>query len=179
VWLRGTTPEGDELELEIAVQRLSAPGKTIHQLAARKILQELKDGTSYVHSAIDKERQPALLTEWVKKEGVRVGLKYGIAGHWTSFVAVERREEERETESRDQGFVDVPPPSGLDDNEEWDTVDTELGDGNETPGGSRGGPSAGMCSSLIRQKKWRSKISMIQLLLDGESGEVQDFQSQS
>jgi hypothetical protein len=179
VWLRGTTPEGDELELEIAVQRLSAPGKTIHQLAARKILQELKDGTSYVHSAIDKERQPALLTEWVKKEGVRVGLKHGIAGHWTSFVAVERREEERETESRDQGFVDVPPPSGLDDNEEWDTVDTELGDGNETPGGSRGGPSAGMCSSLIRQKKWRSKISMIQLLLDGESGEVQDFQSQS
>ena len=33
VWLRGTTPEGDELELEIAVQRVPVPGETMHQLA--------------------------------------------------------------------------------------------------------------------------------------------------
>ncbi len=91
VWLRGTTPEGDELELEIAVQRVPMQRETVHQLAARKILQELKDGTSYVHGAVDKERQPGLLAEWVKKEGVRAGLKYGVVSQWTSFVAVERR----------------------------------------------------------------------------------------
>jgi len=39
VYLRGTTPKGNELE--IAVQTVPVPGQTIHQLAARKILQEL------------------------------------------------------------------------------------------------------------------------------------------
>jgi len=128
VWLRGTTPEGDELELEIAVQRLPGQGETIHQLAARKVLQELKDGTSYLHGAVDKERQPGLLAEWVKKEGVRVGLKYGMASHWTSFVAVERKEEvvvvEANEERQDQRVVDEST-TGLDDDDdddEWDTV---------------------------------------------------------
>ena len=55
VFLRGTTPEGDELEAGIAVQKILVKGETIHQLAARKILRELKDGTSYVHGAVDKE----------------------------------------------------------------------------------------------------------------------------
>jgi len=116
VWLRGTTPEGDELELEIAVQRVPVPGQTIHQLAARKILQELKDGTSYVHGAVDSERQPGLL-----QEGVRVGLKYEVASHRTSFVAVERNKESEEEERRDQGVVGESPPSGLDE-EDWDNV---------------------------------------------------------
>jgi hypothetical protein len=30
----------------------------------------------------------------VKKEGVRVGLKYGVASKWTSFVAVVKREDD-------------------------------------------------------------------------------------
>ena len=150
VWLRGTTPEGDEVELEIVVQKVPVPGKTIHQLAARKILQELKDGTSYMHGAVDKERQPGLLAEWVKKEGVRVGLKYGVASHWTSFVAVERKEEEKEEaeveaeESRDRMVVDEPPPSELDDDDDdWDTVvDAER----NREGSPHGGPPAGKCS---------------------------------
>ncbi len=160
VWLRGTTPEGDELELVIAVQRVPVQGETIHQLAARKILQELKDGTSYVHGAVDKERQPGLLVEWVKKEGVRVGLKYGVASQWTSFVAVERKEEvveeeERreamevveEEERRDQG-VDELPLSGLDDDEEWDTVIEAERD--ETRSRLR---LAGKCSFLISSRQ--------------------------
>ena len=140
VWLRGTTPEGDELELEIAVQRVPEKGETIHQLAARKVLQELKDGTSYVHGAIDKEKQPGLLAEWVKKEGVRVGLKYGVASHWTSFVAVERKdekvveEEKKEKgkevevevkEEEDQGELNELPPSVLGDDEDWGTLDAD------------------------------------------------------
>ena len=83
MWLCGTTPEGDELELEIAVQNVPVPGETMHQLAARKILQELKDGMSYVYDAVDEERQPGLLSEWVKKG-------------------------EREEERRDQGVVGEP-----------------------------------------------------------------------
>jgi hypothetical protein len=157
VWLRGTTPEGDELELEIAVQTVPVQGETIHQLGARKVLQELKDGTSYVHGAVDKERQPGLLAEVVKKEGVRVGLKYGVASHWTSFVAVERKEvveeERRVVERQDQGVVDESPPSGLDD-DEWHTVteaerDSDNGEDDRSRLRSHGGPSAGKFLFLI------------------------------
>jgi hypothetical protein len=51
VWLRGTTLSGDLLELEIPVQHSGsgAGDKTKHQLAARKVLGELKDGTLYLH----------------------------------------------------------------------------------------------------------------------------------
>jgi hypothetical protein len=131
VWLRGTTPAGDELELEIPVERL--PGSTIHQLAARKILQELKDGTGYLHSGkftISQERNPGAFAEWVKKEGVRVGLTYGVASQWTSFVAVVKREEE-------QVVVDDGPSSGLDDREGFEFVgDDSDDDGNGGPGAS-------------------------------------------
>jgi hypothetical protein len=100
VWLRGTTPEGDLLELEIPVQTVvGREDGTIHQLAARRVLGELKDGTSYLHKSTagirrrEREGERAF-GELVKREGVRVGLKYGVAGEWTSFVAVVRREEE-------------------------------------------------------------------------------------
>jgi len=149
VFLRGTTPDGKELEVEIAVQRVSVQGETIHQLAARKILQELKDGTSYVHGAVDKERQPALLAKWVQKEGVRVGLKYGVASHWTSFVAVERKvvkeekmvveemEMEVDVEVEEAGSRHVSPPSALDDYEDY------------VMRGNDGGPPACKCSFLV------------------------------
>ena len=56
-------------------------GQTIHQLAAGKVLLELKDGMSCVHSVvgdIDEERRSELLGEWVRKEGIRVGLNMGL-----------------------------------------------------------------------------------------------------
>ena len=98
VWLRGTTPSGDLLELEIPVQH-SARGTgdtTIHQLAARKVLGELKDGTSYIHNKYKSiaGRMEGGFQELVKREGVRVGLKYDVASEWTSFVAVVKREED-------------------------------------------------------------------------------------
>ena len=51
-------------------------GQTIHQLAAGKVLLELKDGMSCVHSVvgdIDEERRSELLGEWVRKEGINKG----------------------------------------------------------------------------------------------------------
>jgi hypothetical protein len=97
VWLRGTTPSGDELELEIKVQTVKDDGETIHQLAGRKILQELEEGTGYLHSGkygVDREVNSGTFEEWVKREGVRVGIKYGLASKWTSFLAVTKREED-------------------------------------------------------------------------------------
>ena len=97
VWLRATTPTGTPLELQIPVQVLPDAGQTLHQLAARKILQELEDGVGYLHHAgrkpagtsSSRPAHPAATFErCVRREGVRVGLTYGIASKWTSFLAV-------------------------------------------------------------------------------------------
>jgi hypothetical protein len=70
--------------------------QTVHQLAARKSLQELEEGTGYLHSGrygVDKERDRGTFDEWVERESVRVGLCSGLAGKWTSFLAVEEASE--------------------------------------------------------------------------------------
>jgi hypothetical protein len=105
VWLRGTTPSGDELELEIEVSVVSGRQQTIHQLAARKILQELDEGTGYLHSGkygIDKKKNPGSFDDWVKREGVRVGLKYGLASKWTSFLAVVKNAVKESGDAREE-----------------------------------------------------------------------------
>ena len=62
----------------------------------------------------------------MKKEGVRVGLKYDVASEWTSFVAVVKREEdvrqERERKGQEEG------ESELDDKgmeEAYDFIDVD------------------------------------------------------
>lgn len=145
VWLRGTTPDGDELELEIPVRNVPEEGQTIHQLAARKILQELKDRTGYLHSGkygVSRERQPAAFGESVKKEGVRVGLKYGVASEWTSFVAVVRNEEdmvEQETRAGNQSLG-----SGLDDGDDDDEMYEFVDSDGDDDNGSGGGAGTGL-----------------------------------
>ena len=97
VWLRGTTSSGDELELEIPVQILAEKAPTLHQLAARKLLQELEEGTSYLHSGnygVSKEDSPGAFGDWVEREGMRLGVEYGLASKWTSFVAVQKKRKE-------------------------------------------------------------------------------------
>ncbi|KAL2614045.1 hypothetical protein R1flu_025737 [Riccia fluitans] len=90
VILRGTTTSGLNLELEIPVKDVGE-GATVHQLAARKLLKELEEGGSYLHSGkfgADPKEEGKFM-DWVEREAVRVGTTYGIAGKWTSFVAVE------------------------------------------------------------------------------------------
>ena len=106
VWLRGTTASGDELELEIAVQAIPNESHTIHQLAARKILQELQEGNSYLHSGkygVDPVKNEGTFGDWVEREGIRVGVTYGIAGKWTSLVAVEKNKKEKKEDAANRG----------------------------------------------------------------------------
>jgi hypothetical protein len=132
VWLRGTAPSGDLLELEILVQHSGsgAGEKTIHQLAARKVLGELKDGTSYLHKKykpITGDIRERGFEELVKQEGVRVGLKYGVASEWTSFVAVVKREEDVRQERERKGPKEEGE-SELDDKgreEAYDFIDVD------------------------------------------------------
>jgi hypothetical protein len=128
VWLRGTTPFGDELELEIPVQVLPHSGETIHQLAARKMLQELEEGTGYIHSGnhgVNKETNPGTFDDWVDREGIRLGVEYGLASEWTSFVAVQKHN--KKAKETDEMEVDADADADAD---YWTDIEsvTEVGD---------------------------------------------------
>jgi hypothetical protein len=94
VWLRGSTPSGDNHELEIPVQVLREKSRTIHQLATRRILQSLEEGTSHLHG------RGVMDDTYVKSEGTRVGVLYGVPGKWTSFVVVETKSDGKSGDKR-------------------------------------------------------------------------------
>ncbi|MCJ1381276.1 hypothetical protein MMC17_004385 [Xylographa soralifera] len=93
VVLRGTSTHGP-LELEIPVEVLSVPAETVHQLAAKKAMQELEEGRGWIFDTKDdkgillRENLPSKFSDMVEREAVRLGVHFGIAGKWCSFVAV-------------------------------------------------------------------------------------------
>ncbi|KAL8957379.1 MAG: hypothetical protein Q9183_006075, partial [Haloplaca sp. 2 TL-2023] len=94
VTLRAKSQHGP-LELEIPVEILEKPGQTLHQLAARKALQELEENRGWIYEAKDdsstllKERYPSAFPEMVQREAVRIGVQYQVGSQFCSFVAVE------------------------------------------------------------------------------------------
>ncbi len=94
VVLRGTSPHGP-LELSMPVEILPQPGETLHQLAAKKAIQELEEGRGWIFDAKDengvliKDKFPGRFDEMVEREGIKLGVEFQVGGKWCSFVAVE------------------------------------------------------------------------------------------
>ncbi|KAK1072920.1 hypothetical protein LTR74_002152 [Friedmanniomyces endolithicus] len=105
--LRATSAQGP-LELRIPVDYLESSGNaavpTVHQLAARKAIQDLEAEGGWLSTATTpatdstdfdgpevavKERYPSRFDELLEREAVRLGEKFQVAGRWTSFVAVQ------------------------------------------------------------------------------------------
>ncbi|KXJ87439.1 von Willebrand factor type A domain-domain-containing protein [Microdochium bolleyi] len=122
VVLRATSPDGTPLELEVPVTILPEAGEAIHQLAAKKAVQELEEGKGWMcHAKWAAEKnikgtasdsnssQPQLLTErypahvfedMVQREAVRLGVSFQVgSGKWCSFVAVEENAGKRQDAS--------------------------------------------------------------------------------
>jgi hypothetical protein len=99
VILRATSTHGP-LALEIPIENLATPSETIHQLAAKKAVQDLEEGRGWIYDAKDqngmlvKERYASRFDDLVQKEAVRLGEKFQIAGKWCSFVAVAANDKE-------------------------------------------------------------------------------------
>lgn len=87
------------LRLEIPVTLLDAKGTTIHQLAARKAVQDLEEGRGWVYRAQDqkgkliKETYGGQIKDIAKAQGVKLGVEYQVSNKWCSFVAVEGGDE--------------------------------------------------------------------------------------
>ncbi|MCJ1472234.1 hypothetical protein MMC13_000881 [Lambiella insularis] len=117
VILRGTSAQGP-LELEIVIEVLAEPAATIHQLTAKKAVQDLEEGRGWLSDAKDdngqllRTRLPSQFDDLVEREAVRLGVQFQIAGKWCSFVAVAADDKEagekegKEWEMVHQGKVD-------------------------------------------------------------------------
>lgn len=139
VTLRATTSGGQPLELTIPVAKASAlPSKTLHQLATKKYLDNLKAGESWIHAARgtgekleciygkgDTAKRGTIqlhspesdnwdedvFDEILKQEGERIGVQWGVVGNWTAFVALEEKnQEQRVLEDRGSSVEPPEPP---------------------------------------------------------------------
>ncbi|PVH79282.1 hypothetical protein DL98DRAFT_420708 [Cadophora sp. DSE1049] len=99
VVLRATSEHG-LLALEIPIEVLAAPAETIHQLAAKKAIQDLEEGRGWIvdtknqDGVLVKDVYPSSFDDLVEREAVRLGEKFQIAGKWCSFVAVAANDED-------------------------------------------------------------------------------------
>ena len=99
VVLRATSEHGP-LALEIPIEILPASAETIHQLAAKKAVQDLEEGRGWIYDAKNqdgvllKDVYPSSFEDLVEREAVRLGEKFQIAGKWCSFVAVAENDKE-------------------------------------------------------------------------------------
>lgn len=121
VVLRASSSQGP-LELTIPVEELSKPGETIHQLAARKTIQEFEEGRGWIFDSREetgdllREKFPGQFEEMVEREGVRLGTQFQVSGKWLAFVAV------AENGQQMQGIPENNRSSGSDDDSGSDTA---------------------------------------------------------
>ncbi|OAR02448.1 hypothetical protein LLEC1_05952, partial [Akanthomyces lecanii] len=95
VVLKGTAPQGP-LELEIPITALAEKGTTIHQLAARKAVQDLEEGRGWIYDAklnngkLLSETYAMQMSDVAREAGVKLGVEYQVVSKWCSFVAVKK-----------------------------------------------------------------------------------------
>ncbi|CZT12887.1 related to Vault poly[ADP-ribose] polymerase [Rhynchosporium agropyri] len=105
VILRATSAHGPFM-LEIPIELLASPAETIHQLGAKKAVQDLEEGRGWIFDAKNQDEQlvkdtyPSCFDDLVKREAVRLGETFQIVGKWCSFVAVAANDEETAEESQ-------------------------------------------------------------------------------
>ncbi len=85
---------------------------SLHQLVARKAVQELDEGRGWFTEAKDidgkliKTKFERRWNEMVEQEAVRLGVKFQVATKWCSFIAVEENESGSEEGLPEYGMVD-------------------------------------------------------------------------
>lgn len=133
--LQARTSNGQPLELAIPVSKVLAPAsKTIHQLATKKYLDDLKAGESWIHTARgsgekleciygqgDSAKRGTIQLHapesdnWdqdvfdviLKQEGERIGTQWGVVGKWTAFVALEETSQGQRIIEGKESFASV------------------------------------------------------------------------
>jgi hypothetical protein len=90
--IQGVASSGEKFESDIPLEEVESQHPTIHFLAAKALMNDLESGQSWMHANEHleyKSRNPAAFEKIVQQEAEEIGMKWSIAGEWTSFVAVD------------------------------------------------------------------------------------------
>ncbi|CAG8449792.1 8343_t:CDS:2 [Cetraspora pellucida] len=79
------------MRLEIPVDPVTLQGTKMHTLAARKLIQNLEDGTSFLHKH-QKYRGKQVPYSVVRNQIISLGKTYSLASRYTSFIAIDERD---------------------------------------------------------------------------------------
>jgi Mg-chelatase subunit ChlD len=92
VTVQAVASSGERARLEIPLEQVEAQPPTIHHLAGKALMNDLEIGQSWMHAdkyQKFKSKDPVAFEQAVQQEAEKVGIKWCIAGKWTSFVAVD------------------------------------------------------------------------------------------
>ncbi|CAG8550347.1 46342_t:CDS:2 [Gigaspora margarita] len=79
------------MKLEIPVDPVTLQGSKMHTLAARKLIQNLEDGTSFLHNH-QKYQGKQVPNSIVRNQIISLSKTYSLASRYTSFIAIEERD---------------------------------------------------------------------------------------
>ncbi|CAG8620684.1 8633_t:CDS:10, partial [Ambispora gerdemannii] len=77
------------IKLDIDVDPVTLQGSKIHTLAARKLIQDLEEGTSFLHA--ESEEKNKVSDDLVKEQIINLGITFSLASRYTSFLAIDEK----------------------------------------------------------------------------------------
>ncbi|GBB90903.1 hypothetical protein RclHR1_00180041 [Rhizophagus clarus] len=98
ITLKATSQDGP-IKLDIPLDPVTLQGLKIHRLAARKLIQDLDDEKSFIHKHPENANKH-IPDSLVKEHIVKLGKTYNLASKYTSFIAIDERNNETVSEAQ-------------------------------------------------------------------------------
>ncbi|RGB40839.1 von Willebrand factor type A domain-containing protein [Rhizophagus diaphanus] len=98
ITLTATSQDGP-MKLDVPLDPVTLQGSKIHRLAARKLIQDLNYEKSFIHKH-PKNVDTHIPDSLVKEHIVKLGKTYNLASKYTSFIAIDERNNETVSEAR-------------------------------------------------------------------------------
>ncbi|CAG8457515.1 1321_t:CDS:10 [Dentiscutata erythropus] len=105
--LSATSQDGP-MKLSIPLDPVTLQGSKIHTLAARKLIQDLDDGTSFIHKH-PRNSGKLIPISLIREQIVKLGIMYSLASKYTSFLAIDERDNQVVAESQNIGKQRIIP----------------------------------------------------------------------
>jgi hypothetical protein len=180
VFFTAEASNGLKVTANIPIEHVHVPTPRLHHLAAKAIVKDLEGGQSFMHLDGSQKAESSAVEAKARQEAERLGMKWSIAGKWTSFVGVDsltgkenvarlyradRMELSELTKPRNLGQIDpffmprlpwFPDASNGYNDDGDDDDDDDDGDDDEGPssGGIRRLRSCGKSLSALSRNMW-------------------------
>ncbi|GBB90883.1 hypothetical protein RclHR1_00180021 [Rhizophagus clarus] len=98
ITLKAVSQDGP-MKLDIPLDPVTLQGSKIHRLAARKLIQDLDDEKSFIHKH-PKNTNKHIPASLIKEHIVKLGKTFNLASKYTSFIAIDERNNETISEAQ-------------------------------------------------------------------------------